>query len=197
MTLDLKGLEYELVPVVPINLPAEFYELSPLGKVPAFEDDGLALADSFVICEYLEDKYPSPAVYPMDPADKAKARWLEEYGDTKLLSVLGPPLFFEVVIKPEFLKQETDQARVDDNLANDIPPVMDYLEKSAPREGFMFGDFGMADITLGTSFLNATYSKFEVDAPRWPALAAYVDRVLGHEAFAKRREADEALMSGG
>ena len=61
----------------------------------------------------------------------------------------------------------------------------------------MFGDFGMADIALGTSFLNATYAKFEVDAPRWPALAAYVDRVLGHEAFAKRREADEAMMSGG
>ena len=113
------------------------------------------------------------------------------------MSVLGPPLFFEVVIKPEFLKQETDQARVDDNLANDIPPVMDYLEKSAPREGFMFGDFGMADIAQGTSFLNATYAKFEVDAPRWPALAAYVDRVLGHEAFAKPREADEAMMSGG
>lgn len=158
-------------------------------------DDDVTVADSSVICEYLEDAHPSPAVYPTDPVERAKARWFEEYGDTKLVDVTGPPLFFEIVVKPAFLQQETDQARVDDNLANGIPPVMDYLESVAPDAGFMFGDFGIADIAISTNFLNASYAKFEVDASRWPKLAAYVGRMMGHDAFAKRKAADQAMMS--
>ena len=194
VTLEMKGIAYDLNPVVPMNLPAEFYEMSPLGKIPAYEDARVRVSDSSVICQYLEDAYPEPAVYPADIADRAQARWLEEYADTKLIEVTGPPLFFERVVKPRFLAQETDEERVRDNLENALPPVMDYLDKVAPERGFLLGDFGIADIAIGSPLVNARFARFEVDAGRWPKLAQYVERTLNHELFRNRLAAEADFM---
>src|SRR5258708_5117911 len=106
LTLEFKELEYEQDPVTPLNLPEGFRRFSPLGKIPGFIDGAVEICDSSVICQYLEDRYPEPGLYPRDPALAAKARWLEEFADFKLLEVLGPPLFFERIVKKMFLKQE-------------------------------------------------------------------------------------------
>ena len=49
---------------------------SPVGKVPIIEFDGGSLAESQVICDYLEDAYPKVPLYPKDPIAKAKVREL-------------------------------------------------------------------------------------------------------------------------
>ena len=49
---------------------------SPVGKVPIIEFHGGSLAESQVICEYLEDAYPPVPLYPKDPMAKAKVREL-------------------------------------------------------------------------------------------------------------------------
>ncbi len=50
---------------------------SPLGKVPIIElDDGRRLAESAVICEYLEEAYPQKPLLPRDPYERAKVREL-------------------------------------------------------------------------------------------------------------------------
>ena len=54
----------------------EWVARSPLGKVPILEIDGKPLAESQVICEYLEDAYPQVPLYPKDPAEKAGVREL-------------------------------------------------------------------------------------------------------------------------
>jgi len=54
----------------------EWLARSPLGKVPAIEVDGVALVESQVICDYLEDAYPQVPLYPKDPLAKAKVREL-------------------------------------------------------------------------------------------------------------------------
>jgi glutathione S-transferase len=55
----------------------EWLARSPMGKVPIVElDGGLRLAESQVICEYLEDAYPQKPLYPKDPYARAKAREL-------------------------------------------------------------------------------------------------------------------------
>jgi len=193
IALEHKGVDYDLNPVSPIDLPAEYRQKSPLGKAPCYEDGTVVLPDSSVICQYLEEIYTTPAMYPADVV--SRARWYEEYGDTKFIEVLGPPLLFELVVKPNFLNRPVDQERVDDNLANGIPPVFGYLEGEVPDCGFMFGDdIGIADIALGCPMLNARYAEFEIDAARWPKLAAYTTRLLAHPAFQKRAAADMKVM---
>ncbi len=51
----------------------EYEEINPMGRVPTLVlEDGTSLPESEVICEYLEDAYPNPALHPSDPADKAR-----------------------------------------------------------------------------------------------------------------------------
>ncbi len=54
----------------------EWLTRSPVGKVPIIEVGGTALAESQVICEYLEDAYPQVPLYPADPLARAKVREL-------------------------------------------------------------------------------------------------------------------------
>jgi glutathione S-transferase len=53
-----------------------FLARTPMGKVPFLELDGTTLAESQVICEYLEETYPQKPLYPWDPLARAKVREL-------------------------------------------------------------------------------------------------------------------------
>jgi glutathione S-transferase len=98
--LNLKGLDYEIDPIVPFMGDDRFTALSPLRRIPVLIDDRVTLADSSVICQYLEDCYPEPAIYPIDIANRARARWLEEYADTRIGDVLLWRLFNAAVVGP-------------------------------------------------------------------------------------------------
>jgi glutathione S-transferase len=76
IVLAEKGVEYETVEIDLTDRPAWLYEKNPLGKVPVLEDDGFVLPESAVINEYLEERYPEPALLPADPADRALVRLL-------------------------------------------------------------------------------------------------------------------------
>jgi glutathione S-transferase len=62
----------------------EYLKINPLGKVPALQADGLVIAESEIINEYLEEKYPSPALLPKSPEDRAKVRFLTRLNDLYL-----------------------------------------------------------------------------------------------------------------
>jgi glutathione S-transferase len=84
IVLAEKGLEYETVVIDLADRPAWLYEKNPLGKVPVLEDDALCLPESAVIMEYLEERYPEPALLPADPADRALVRLVIERFDINL-----------------------------------------------------------------------------------------------------------------
>src|SRR5215510_415193 len=81
VTLHLKGVDYRIDPIVPFYGDERFTRLSPVRRIPVLIDDRVTLADSTVICQYLEDRYPTPALLPADIGQRARARWLEEYAD--------------------------------------------------------------------------------------------------------------------
>jgi len=62
--LDLKGIDYRIDPIVPFFGSDAFTKISPVRRIPVLLDDRVTLCDSTVICEYLEDRYPSPALHP-------------------------------------------------------------------------------------------------------------------------------------
>jgi glutathione S-transferase len=63
VVLELKGIPYEVDPIVPFYGDDRFSEISPIRRIPVLIDDQVALPDSSVICQYLEDRYPEPVLY--------------------------------------------------------------------------------------------------------------------------------------
>ena len=76
IVLAEKDIPYETVEIDLSDRPAWLYEKNPSGKVPVLEDDGWVLPESAVIAEYLEERFPEPALLPADPAERAVARLL-------------------------------------------------------------------------------------------------------------------------
>jgi len=79
-TLAHKGVDYEMVEIdiTKKERPAEFSAVSPFGKVPVLTHDGRNLIESSVICEYIDEVWPKPAMLPQDAAGRAEARrWIQ------------------------------------------------------------------------------------------------------------------------
>ena len=83
IVLAEKGIAYEAVEIDLDDRPAWIYEKNATGRVPVYEEDeGLVLPESEVIMEYLEERYPEPALWPADPAERALGRlWLQRFDD--------------------------------------------------------------------------------------------------------------------
>lgn len=191
--LELKGLDYRIDPIAPFYGNDEFSRLSPLRRVPVLIDGGLVLNDSTVICQYIEEKHPAPALYPADLAQRAQARWLEEYADTRLGDVLVWRLFFQRVRRHVF-GEATDEAVVQDALEVQIPQALDYLEALLPAEGCLFGALSIADIALACFFRNAAFVRYAVDAARWPRTAAFAARMLALAPFRRLARYEDATL---
>lgn len=181
VALAIKQLPYEQKQQIPFIKDPEYRKINPLGKIPTLQDGDLTLCDSTVICEYLEDTYPQPPLYPANSVDKARARWYEELGGTRVAE-LAAGIFFQRFMRPLVLKQETDEAAVEKIINKQLPPILDYLENQVPAQGFIFGSFMMADLSLMSPFVNAAYAGYEVDAARWPKFAYFLARVKAHPA---------------
>jgi glutathione S-transferase len=182
--MHLKGLAYEIDPITPFFGNDEFRRLSPLSRIPVLIDGNFCTSDSSVICAYLDEAYPGAPLLPADPKDRARARWLEEFADTRLGDLFIWGLFYQRVVRPLVWGEPTDEQRVAKTLEEDAPVALDYLEGVLPETGWIFGDFGLPDIAIASFFRNAAYADFEPDADRWPRVASFVRRALAHDAFA-------------
>jgi len=183
--VNLKGLEYEVDPITPFYGNDEFERLSPLRRIPVLVDGDFSISDSSVICAYLDEAYPGHALYPSDPRARARARWFEEFADSRLGDLFIWGLFYQKVVRPIVWGEPGDQARIDKSLNEGIPAALDYLEEELPSQGFLFGEIGVADISIASFFRNGAYAGFETDAERWPTTAAFVERTLAHPCIAK------------
>lgn len=207
--MNLKSLAYEVDPITPFFGNDEFGRLSPLRRIPVLVDGDFHLSDSSVICGYLDEAYDGPALYPANPRDRAQARWLEEFADTRLGDLLIWSLFYQKIVHPLVWGEPGDRARIDKTLNEDLPVALDYLEDELPADGYLFGDIGTADIAIASFFRNGAYAGFEIDGSRWPRTAAFVERTLAHPCIATllpfedvQRSADvkrrrEALVAAG
>ena len=183
--LAVKGLDYEIDPITPFYGNDEFERLSPLRRIPVLIADGLTLCDSSVICAWLDEAYPDRPLLPSAPGDRARARWLEEYADTRLGDVFIWGLFYPKFVHPIVWGEPGDQARIEKTLGEDLPRELDYLEGQLPDGGWLFGsEIGLADIAIATFFRNGAHIGVAPDPERWPRTAAFVERALAHPCFA-------------
>lgn len=77
-----KGLEVQTIAVDLQNKSKEFQALGPMAKVPVLVDGDVVVSDSTVIAEYLEDRYPEPAMYGQGWEGRLRSRHWEELGDS-------------------------------------------------------------------------------------------------------------------
>ena len=183
--LELKDLGYQVDPITPFFGNDEFERLSPLRRIPVLVDGDVALCDSSVICAYLDEAYPRHPLMPSNPKDRARARWLEEYADSRLGDIFIWALFYQRVVRPAVWREPADEDRIAKAVNEDAPRALDYLEGELPAEGYLFGEMGLADIAIASFFRNAEYAGFTVDGARWPKTARFVAEVLAHPVLTK------------
>ncbi len=158
IALAEKGIEYETVEIDLDDRPAWIYEKNPLGRVPVMEEDTFVLAESAVIDEYLDDRYPEPPLWPADPADRALGR----------LRVFR----FDELSKPYYaLRRGEDGAR------ERLESVLAELDALLQAELFLSGrEFGLADIAYVPWILRAR-DRMDVDLSRFEGLSEWVGRL--------------------
>ena len=186
IALDEKGFQCELVSV-PFSR-AEGYQpkhpdvlaANPKGQVPVLVDGDVTLYDSTIILEYLEDRHPTPPLYPRDVATRARCRQLEAAAD----EVLFPQVF--ELIREVFYKPaggDRDDAAVTRALAG-IAAHYDALERAIGDREFLCGDYSVADIGY---FMTISFAG-NLGAPlgdEHPRLGAWYDRVRARPAVTK------------
>jgi glutathione S-transferase len=193
--LHAKGVAYEIDPIVPFFGGDGFTAISPVRRIPVWIDDQVTLPDSTAICEYLDDRWPDPPLRPASAADRARARWLEEYADTRIGEVIIWRLFDQLVIGRFVWGRTPDEAIVKRAQEEELPAILDFLERELPAEGFLFGAAPMtADVSIASFFRNAAFARTGIDASRWPRSAAFVARTLALPELAKLRPFEELSL---
>jgi glutathione S-transferase len=198
VALAEKGLDYELEPVFPFGVSADFKKISPLGKIPVLQEDDYYLPDSSAILDYLEAAYPSPSLFPKDARDRGRAVFLEEYADGGIAQKLTGAIFFQRIVGPRFMGQPTDEAAVQKAIDEDAPVVFDYLESqlAGGKQFLVNGELSVADIAVTSQFVNLAHANFTVDKAKWPNLAAYVERMMARPSFSGLIAEEKALFGG-
>lgn len=193
-----KGIELDLRPTGFPDHSAEYVEASPFRRMPALRDGDFTLADSSAIIHYLEARFPEPALIPSEPERRGRTIWFEEFADTILISC-GAKIFFNLIVAPRFLGRPGDEEAARQAELNDLPPILDYLEKTVPGDGgYLVGDeLTLADIAVAGPFANFRHTKTKVCPERYPRTVAYVDRILTRPSFAHWVERETAMLAKG
>ncbi|HYJ53739.1 MAG TPA: glutathione S-transferase family protein [Allosphingosinicella sp.] len=179
-----KGIEVELKPSGLGNKDPEFLEASPFGKMPGFRDGDFAISDSSAIVAYMDAVKPEPNLIPTEPKARARAIWFDEFSDT-ILFACGGKMFFNRIVAPRFLGQTGDEEIAAKAECDELPPLLDYLERVIPASGFLVEDrLTLADIAVASPFANLQHLNVAVDGARHPKLKAYVAAILARPSFA-------------
>lgn len=177
ISLEEKKLKYEVVYFTSRQRPRELEAVGPEARSPTLFDDGAAIGDSIVVCEYLDERYPETPIMPRDPIGRARARLLVKQVETNVA-----PFVHELEREGQSSEAQT--------LAETLARVRSALE---PFEGrlraspFLLGDgFTLADVALFTLLVSMARSVGERGdvLGDLPALVGFRDRVAARPATA-------------
>jgi glutathione S-transferase len=176
IALAEKEIEHELVQCNLDDRPAFLYELNPPeGRVPILEEDSFVLPESPVIAEYLEERFPDPPLLPADPAERALARLLVERFDD-----FGDP-YYDLYFK----RPAGSVTRIEAALAS--------LDRRLEENPFLAGRvYSLADIAYVPWILRLE-ARLGVGIEPYPAIGAWLERLLERPAVAAEREVVAAL----
>ncbi|GLT26330.1 hypothetical protein SLA2020_014080 [Shorea laevis] len=168
IALNLKGLQYEYIPVN-LQLTPEFIKVNPMGYVPALVDDDVVVSDSLAILMYLEDKYPQ---HPLLPSNLHKRAINYQAANIVSSSIQPFQLVAQKYVKDKFgADEELSFAR--DHIGKGFEALEKLLKDHAGR--YATGDeVFLADLFLAPQ-IYAAIKRFNVDMAQFPLLARLND----------------------
>jgi glutathione S-transferase len=188
-----KGIEVESKPLGLGSDDPEFLAISPFRKIPALRDGDFSISDSSAIVVYLDALRPEPALIPSEPRARAQTIWYDEFADTVLMGC-GRTMFFNRLVSPRFLKREGDLAAADKAEREELPPVLDYLERVIPDSLYLVEDrLTLADIAVASPFVNLDH--IQVDLGSRPKLAAFLHNILSRPSFKHWVDREKAFLA--
>jgi len=191
-----KGIALDLEPVQLRSHSPEFLEASPFRRMPALRDGDFTLADSSAIIHYLEARFPEPAMIPADPELRGRTIWFDEFADTILVDC-GRKMFFNRIVAPRFLGRAGDLEAAEVAEKQELPPILDYLERTVPEPGcYLVGEtITLADIAVASPFANLAHVCCEICPERHGRVRGYVESILSRPSFAPWIERETAFLA--
>ena len=196
--LEELGLAYDIVRYQrdPKTLlaPASLREVHPLGKSPVITDDGLAIAESGAIVEYLVEHYGKGRLAPSPGApERLRYTYWLHYAEGSAM----PPLLLKLVFDrvgnapmPFFAKpvaRAISQRVLSTFVLPQIERHLDYMETELENSRWFAGnEFSAADIQMSFP-LEAAVARGGLDARR-PKLMGYLDRIHARPAYQRALE---------
>jgi glutathione S-transferase len=145
IALHEKGIEFELI-MVPFSFKtryepkhSEVVRVNPKQQIPILIDGDIELFDSTQIFEYLEDRKPTPALWPSEIKRRARARQLE---------LMSDEVFFPHVVKLMSRARSGEPTKMDAAETTAILAYYERMEKVLAGQDYLAGDFSYADIAL-------------------------------------------------
>jgi glutathione S-transferase len=166
IVLAEKDVPYETVVVDLDDRPGWIVELNPpAGRVPVLDDGGWVLPESAVIDEYLEERFPEPALLPADPGERAAAR----------LRVFR----FDDFSRPYYAlrRREPDARPLFEHALGQLAQAL------GPSPYLTGGTFGLADVAYVPWVIRAR-DLLDVDLDAFPAVADWLARLSDRPSIA-------------
>ncbi|MDZ8109155.1 MAG: glutathione S-transferase family protein [Nostoc sp. DedQUE12a] len=172
ITLLEKGLEFELVEIDldGEQLKPEFLAINPFHHIPALVDDGFKIIESLAILDYLEAKYPTPAMLPKNAKDLAIARMVQLVTVNELLPAT-------TIFLPQFLGLPGGDPEKIENAKQKIATVLKFFESLLDNRPY----FGSENLTLAEAVAGTVVPLMPIvgiSLNEYPKLNAWCDRLI-------------------
>ena len=188
IALHEKGVSYDGVLTDPGEAAPEFLGMNPFGQIPVLVDGDITIAESMAILEYLEEKFPEPALAPSDLRQRAEMRqlmgWSTDYWYAHWRNWLAPRIGGD----GSWSEESVEAARAG------LCLHLDLLERNLESRAWLVGDYSLADICYAPLVLSLERVGFGDAFEARPKVRDWLRRLEARKAVA---DALAAHASGG
>ncbi len=169
IVLTEKNISADIIDVTPDNLPEDLIDVNPYSSIPTLVDRDLALYNSQIVMEYLDERYPHPPLMPVDPVARARARLFLYRVEQDWYSRVDALMSGD----------EATRARARRELVDSLTMIAPIFEQ---KPFFMSDEFSLVDCSVAPILWRLPVFGIDLAATVRP-LAAYAERLFGRESF--------------
>ena len=176
-----KGIDIDVISVVPGRYPEDLLDLNPYHSLPTLVDRDLVLYDARVVIDYLDERFPHPPLMPVDPVNRAQFR-------LALFRIERD--WYQLAEQIEREADKKQQLKLKKSLRETILQSADLFKV---KPFFLSDEFSVVDATIAPILWRLRRYEIEV-ASQAPALERYAQHMFARPAFrASLSEAETEL----